>query len=101
KTILFKAVVYWAVVFVFRLLEHLVEFWLIDGHPLADFLPHMITSFSWHRFVAIQIWIFVLFLLYVAVSEVDRLLGVCELRRLLFTPRPTGLQLNRGDGPAN
>ena len=64
QPILFKTAIYWAVVFVFRLLEHLVRFWLIEHNPPGDFLSHMIATFSWHRFAAIQIWILVLFLIY-------------------------------------
>jgi hypothetical protein len=65
QPILFKTVVYWAVVFVARLLEHFVQFWLIQRNPIGEFLPHMMSTFSWHRFAAIQIWILVLFLIYV------------------------------------
>ena len=62
RPILFKAAFYWAVVFVARLLEHWIRFWLVEHHPLGTFLPHMIATFDWHRFIAIQLWIFVLFL---------------------------------------
>jgi hypothetical protein len=95
QPILFKTVVYWAVVFVARLLEAFVHFWLIDHNPVGDFLPHMIATFSWHRFAAIQLWILVLFLIYVTASELNHLVGEGELRRLLFTHRPSELQLNR------
>jgi hypothetical protein len=95
QPILFKTIVYWAAVFVARLLEHLIEFWLIDRHPLGDFLPHMIATFSWHRFAAIQIWILVLFMVYVTASELNHLFGHGELSRILFTSRPSELQLSR------
>jgi hypothetical protein len=95
QPILFKTVVYWAVVFIARLLEHFVRFWLIDHNPVTDFLPHMIATFSWHRFAAIQLWILVLFLIYVTASELNHLVGDGELWRLLFTHRPSELQLNR------
>jgi hypothetical protein len=95
QPILFKTVVYWAVVFIARLLEHFVRFWLIDHNPVGDFLPHMIATFSWHRFAAIQLWILVLFLIYVTASELNHLVGDGELWRLLFTHRPSELQLNR------
>ncbi len=95
QPILFKTIVYWAVVFIARLLEHFVRFWLIEQNPLGDFLPHMIATFSWHRFAAIQIWILVLFLIYVTASELNHLFGDGELRRILFTHRPSELQLNR------
>jgi hypothetical protein len=95
QPILFKTVFYWAVVFIARLLEHFVRFWLIEGNPLGSFLPHMAATFSWHRFAAIQIWILVLFLIYVTASELNHLFGHGELKRLLFTHRPSELQLDR------
>src|SRR6266566_5257692 len=57
QPILFKTAVYWAVVFVARLLEHFARFSLIEHNRVGDFLPHMIATFHWHRFVAIQLWI--------------------------------------------
>jgi hypothetical protein len=95
QPILFKTTVYWAVVFVVRLLEHFVEFSLIDHNPIGSFLPHMIATFPWDRFAAIQIWIFVLFLIYVTASELNHMFGEGELRRILLTHRPSELQLNR------
>jgi hypothetical protein len=95
RPILFKSIFYWAAVFVVRLLEGLVEFWLIDHNPISGFLPHMIAIFDWHRFAAIQIWILVLFLIYVTASEFNRLFGHGELGRILFSYRPSELQLNR------
>src|SRR5271166_2872812 len=55
QPILFKTFVYWAIVFIARLLEAFVHFWLIDHNPAGAFLPHMISIFSWHRFAAIQL----------------------------------------------
>jgi hypothetical protein len=95
QPILFKTVIYWAVVFVARLLEHFIKFWLVEHHPAREFLPHMAETFSWHRFAAIQIWIFVLFFVYVTASELNHLFGEGELRRLFFTHRPSELQLTR------
>ena len=61
RPILFKAAFYWAVVFVARLLEHWIRFWLVEHHPLGTFLPYMVATFDWHRFIAIQLWILVVF----------------------------------------
>jgi hypothetical protein len=83
RPILFKTIVYWAVVFVARLLEGLIEFWIHNGSP-RGFGEHVMAEFSWHRFAAIQIWIFVLFLIYTSVSELDRRLGKGELVNMLF-----------------
>jgi hypothetical protein len=95
QPILFKTLVYWAFVFIARLLEALVEFWLVQGHPLREFLPHLVSTFSWHHFAAIQIWILVLFFIYVTASELNELFGQGELRRIFLTHRPSELQLNR------
>jgi len=78
RPILFKTVFYWAIVFVARLLEHWIRFWLIEHHPLGTFLPHMVATFDWHRFIAIQLWIFVLFLVYVTATELNHLFGEGE-----------------------
>jgi hypothetical protein len=93
--ILFKTVVYWVIVFLARLLEHFVRFCLVEHNPIGEFLPHMIATFSWDRFAAIQIWILVLFLIYVTGSELNHLFGAGELRRILFTHLRSELQLNR------
>ena len=95
QPILFKTVFYWAIVFIARLLEHFIRFWLIEHNPPGDFLSHMMATFSWHRFAAIQIWILVLFLIYVTASELNHLFGDGELGRILFTHRLSELQLNR------
>jgi hypothetical protein len=95
EPILFKTTVYWVAVFFARLAERFVRFSLIDGNRPSDFGAYLISSFSWHRFVAISLWIFVLFLVYVTASEFSQLFGPAEMRRLLFTYRPSELQLGR------
>jgi hypothetical protein len=94
QPILYKTAFYWVVVFFARLLERFVHF-SFEGNSPADFIPYLRTTFSWHRFSAISLWIFVLFLIYVTASEVSHLFGPGELRRLFFTSRPSDLQLNR------
>jgi hypothetical protein len=94
QPILFKTAFYWVVVFLARLLERFVHF-VLEGNPPSDFIAHLATTFSWHRFSAISLWILVLFLIYVTASEFSHLFGPGELRRLFFTSRPSELQLNR------
>ena len=94
QPILFKTAFYWVIVFFARLLERFVHF-LVEGNSPGDFGSYLITTFSWHRFSAISLWICVLFLIYVTVSEFSHLFGPGELRRLFFTSRPSELQLNR------
>ena len=95
RPILFKAAFYWAVVFVARLLEHWIRFWLVEHHPLGTFLPYMVATFDWHRFIAIQLWILVLFVIYETATELNHLFGEGELWHLLVTSRPSELSLNR------
>ena len=86
QPILFKTFVYWSVVFVVRFLEKLVEH-LIHGGTLKEIPEYVTAHFSWHRFAAIQIWIFVLFLIYTSVAEVNAVLGDGALAKIFFTRR--------------
>jgi len=95
RPILFKAAFYWAVVLVARLLEHWIRFWLVEHHPLGTFLPYMVATFDWHRFIAIQLWILVVFVIYETATELNHLFGKGELWHLLFTSRASELSLNR------
>src|SRR5262249_5325524 len=56
RPVLFKTVFYWAIVFLARLLEHFIRYWFVEHNPLGTFVPHMLATFSWHRFIAIQLW---------------------------------------------
>jgi hypothetical protein len=84
QPILFKTALYWIVVFLARLLERFAHFSL-EGNPPGDFPTYLITTFSWHRFSAISLWILVLFLIYVTALEISQLFGPGELRQL-FSP---------------
>jgi len=94
QPILFKTAFYWVIVLIARLLERFVHF-LLEGNAPADFLSYLSTTFAWHRFSAISLWVLVLFLIYVTASEFSHLFGPGEMLRLLFTRRPSELQLNR------
>jgi len=90
RPILFKTVVYWAVVFLAQLVEYLLHGGRIGGIP-----EYATTHFTWHRFGAIQIWIFVLFLIYVTADELSTLFGHRELYKIFFTRRSSQLKLTR------
>ena len=94
QPILFKSVIYWACVFVFRIAEGLWHF-LLDGGALADFPSFLIAQFSWPRFLAIQIWLMVLFLVYVTAHELNTLFGDGELRRLFLRWHSSEAKLTR------
>jgi len=95
RPILFKTFFYWAAVFIVRLLEHWIRYRFGGEYVFGGFMPHAIAAFDWHRFIAIQIWIFVLFLVYVTATELNHLFGEGELGHILSTSRPSELPLNR------
>ena len=94
QPILFKSAIYWLCVFIVRIAEGLVHF-LWDGGSLADFPTYLIGHFSWSRFLSIQIWLMVLFLIYVTAHELNTLFGDGELNRLFFRWRASEAKLTR------
>lgn len=94
QPIMFKTVVYFAVVFVVRFLEKIIEY-VFSGGTLAGIPQYVTEHFTWHRFAAIQIWIFVLFFIYVTAMELNTLFGDGELVKVLFTRRSSDLKLTR------
>jgi hypothetical protein len=94
--ILFKAFVYTALVAVARLLEALVHY-LVQGGVLGrgGFIEEVLDRFSWPHFIAIQLWIGVLFLVYVTGHELNKLFGDGELYRILFQRRSSVLKETR------
>jgi hypothetical protein len=96
QPILFKTVVYTLLVFVVRLIERLVHY-LIEGGTIGGgaFLNHLVGTFSWHQFIAAQMWIFVLFFIYVTANEIGNLIGDGELFKLFFTRRSSEFKSTR------
>jgi hypothetical protein len=94
QPILFKTMVYWVIVFVVRFLEHLIRY-LHDGGTFAGLSDYVSEHFSWQRFLAVQIWIFVLFLIYTTFSELNELFGQGELYKILFKRRSSEIKLSR------
>jgi hypothetical protein len=67
-------------------LEKLAEY-LFAGGSLKAIPEYVATDFTWDRFAAIQIWIFVLFLIYRSIEELNARLGNGELMKIFFTRR--------------
>jgi len=78
-----KTVVYWSVVFVLRLLEHLIEYGA-GGGKLGGLQDYRAAHYPWTQFAAVQIWIFTLFLIYTTAAELNALFGEGEIRKILF-----------------
>jgi len=94
QPILFKSTIYWLCVFVLRLAEALWHFWR-DGGALGDFPHFLAAQFSWPRFLVIQIWLMVLFLVYVTAHELNTLFGDGELPRLFLRWHSSEAKLTR------
>src|SRR6188472_1881161 len=94
QPILFKSAIYWLCVFMVRLAEGLVHF-LAAGGVIADFPTHLVEHFSWPRFLSIQVWLMVLFLVYVTTHELNMLIGDGELYRLFFRWSSSEAKLTR------
>jgi hypothetical protein len=91
RPVLFKTVVYWMVVFLVRFLEKLVEYFL-GGGSLSGIPEYVASHFTWHRFVAVQIWIFVLFLIYTSITELNARFGDGLIFKIFFTKRASELK---------
>src|SRR5215475_5035155 len=94
QPILFKTAIYWLCILVVRLAEELIYF-LAGGSAVSDFPTFLVEHFSWPRFLSIQIWLMVLFLVYVTAHELNTLFGDGELYRLFFRWRSTEAKLTR------
>jgi hypothetical protein len=94
--ILFKTLIYALFVSAARLIEALVHY-LVEGKVLGGgrFFEHLIGNFSWDHFVAVQLWIVVLFLIYVTASELNQMFGDGELFKIFFTRRSSDLKSTR------
>jgi hypothetical protein len=84
RSVLFKTMVYWSVVFLVRFLEKFVEFWF-GGGTVSGIPDYIANHFTWHRFAAIQIWIFVLFVIYTSVAALNARLGKGALVKIFFS----------------
>lgn len=94
QPILFKSAIYWVCVFVFRIVEGLIHF-LHEGGALSAFPQFLLAQFSWPRFLSIQIWLMVLFLVYVTIHELNILFGDGELPRLFLRWHSSEAKLTR------
>ena len=94
QPILFKSAIYWVCVFVVRLIDIMVHY-IIEHGTIDGFGFYIVENFRWQRFVAIQVWLMVLFLIYVTLHELNNLFGDGELRRLFFRWRSPQAKLIR------
>jgi hypothetical protein len=94
EPILYKTIVYCLLVFVARVLERVIGYFIHEG-TVARIPAYLAEHFSWDRFLAVQIWIFVLFLIYTTFHELNELFGEGELYKILFKRRSSEIKLGR------
>ena len=94
QPILFKSAIYWLCVLIVRLAEEFIHF-VAAGGAIAAFGDHFADEFPLARFLSIQIWLMVLFLVYVTIHELNSLFGDGELYRLFFRWRSSEAKLTR------
>ena len=82
--VVWKTAIYMIGAFLVRFIEHLIDFVREYGNLSVAF-RHMLDEVVWPHFVAVQIWLLVLFLMYCAFRELIRVLGGDRIRRLFFT----------------
>lgn len=94
QPILYKTIFYTSVVLVVRVAERFIHF-AIDDRGFGAAFDAAVYDFTWRRFVAIQIWLFTCFLIYVTATELRALLGEGQLFRLFFRHRASQHRLTR------
>lgn len=84
--IYWKIFLYGSLSFVFRILDMFFETW-VKLHHANQALEHVLVSIQSSVFWSIQIWIVVLFIIYVSVTEFVNALGKDKINRILYGER--------------
>lgn len=81
--VVWKTLIYFSASFAFRYIEHLVRARL-KTDSLAQAHHHLMDEVVWPHFWAIQIWLFILLLVYCTARELVRAVGRERVVRLYF-----------------
>jgi len=81
--IVWKTFIYVLAVLLARYLEHIIPFLRQDGGVIAAH-RHLMQEIIWEHFLAVQIWLVVLFLFYSVLFELVRVLGKKRVIKLFF-----------------
>jgi hypothetical protein len=87
-------VIYWLVVAVLRFVERVILYWA-GGGKFSGIPEYVAVHFPWHRFLAVQIWIFTLFLIYTTAAELSALFGEGEMVKIFLTRSSSQMKLTR------
>jgi len=78
-----KTAIYFAGLLAFRYVEHLIHFWRQTGN-VVEANRRMVEEIVWPHFWAVQLWLFVLLLVYCTVRELTRALGRDRIMGIFF-----------------
>jgi hypothetical protein len=85
--VVWKTVIYMAVAAFLHYLENLIEFWRKADSFIAG-NRDLLAKIIWPHFLALQLVLFVIIVMYVTTSELIRVTGVERAKRLFFGPLP-------------
>ena len=86
--VLWKTLLFGAVAFLFRFIEELIP--LISKHEsLVTAIAHVYEEIPWPQFWVFQLWVFSALLLYCLASELVRMVGAEEVKRMLLGSKAT------------
>jgi hypothetical protein len=85
--IAWKTAIYMVMATMLHFLEHLIEFWQKTG-SVAEGAKRLIAEIIWPHFIAIQIILFMLVIMYVMIHEFVRLIGREKTLQILFGGMP-------------
>jgi len=94
RPVLFKTGIFFLAAAVVRIVEKLIAF-LLHGGTLHTIPKYVATTFNWNQFLAVQLWLLTLFLIYTFLSELGALFGDGEIAKILFTRRPSEIKQTR------
>jgi hypothetical protein len=83
-----KTLLYMVVAALLHYLENLFDYWRKAGSFVAG-NRELLANIVWAHFLAIELVLFVIILMYVTMSELIRVLGVDNAKRMFFGPLPT------------
>jgi len=87
--VIWKTVIYLIAAVLVRYLEHLFSFVRKYG-DIAEANRHLFDEVIWPHFWLVQVWLFVVFLMYCVLKELNRVLGRERLRSIFLGPvKPT------------
>ena len=93
--IAWKTSIYFLVAMLVHYLERLAEFWR-DAGGLVAANEKLLAEIVWPHFWAIQIFLFLLILMYCTMREFVRVIGRDEMLRMLFGPAESAPASERG-----